>query len=76
MAYYQITYATKEGKEYDDYLLEKDNIKDARDYAEHRIDGSYGQTDFVSCKVKRISSYKAAELCDQNAVCWLNNGIY
>ena len=73
MPYFRVTYTTKTGSEWSDYLLERPSKKDAQWYAEHRIDGSYGETDFIKASVKRISFHEAKAMVDGNAVTWANN---
>lgn len=73
MPFYRITFTDKGGKEWDDYLHEATDISDAQWYAEHRIDGSYGPTDFVKAKAKRITFSEAKTMVDGNCVCWAND---
>lgn len=73
MPYFRATFTSKAGCEWDDYLIEAPSKADAQWYAEHRIDGSYGETDFVKVKTKRISFHEAKGMVDANAVTWADN---
>jgi hypothetical protein len=57
----------------DDVLLEKPNMKDAREYAEYRASGAYGYTEIcaVHC-VKRISRSEAIKMFNSNCIAWVN----
>lgn len=72
MSYYRVQYKDRAGKpiEDDDILLEEVDMKQARWYAEHRVDGSYGDLDMVLHKIKRISRDEAIRMFNSNCIAW------
>jgi hypothetical protein len=74
MSFYQIVYRAKQGDLVEDCVYETDSLSDAKYTAEHKIDGSYGETDLVSVvSVKRISRAKAEEIVYGGGVAWVNS---
>ena len=78
MSYYRVQYKDRSGKpiEGDDILLERDRMKDAKSYAEHRVDGSYGELDMVLHKIKRISRNEAIDMFNSNCIAWSSDPNY
>lgn len=70
--YFQITYKAGNGELLNDYLMEESDIKKARWFADHKVDGSYGETDLKLHSVKRISKAQAIKMFDSNCVAWCN----
>lgn len=62
--------------EEDDILLEEENMKAAKWYANHRVDGSYGFLDWELYKIKRISRKEAVDMFNGNCISWSSDPNY
>lgn len=67
--FFQVTFTYADGSSHSDTVLESDNTKDAKHYAENRRER---YDDCVNAKVKRISREAAQEMANANAVNWTN----
>lgn len=78
MSYYRVQYKDAFGKPIkdDDILLEAESLDYAENYAKHRVDGSYGETQLIFDKVKRISRDEAIQMYNGNCIAWSSDPNY
>lgn len=70
--FFQVTFTYDNGSIEDDIILERDSLKAAEWYAQHRAE-DYGYEGNPVAKVKRISKAKAQRMFDGNAISWTNS---
>lgn len=69
--FFQVTFAYDNGSIEDDIVLEKETLKEAKWYAQHRAE-CYGYEGNPKAKVKRISKAEAQRMFDGDAISWTN----